>query len=141
MRAPRHGRRWIGVLEAITSVAAIGGGVGLMINGLGLPADKAPDLPIGSGWMLPGVALIAVVGGGQAVASIAELRNHERAAQATLVAGSLLVAMEVAELALIEFSWLTPAYLGLGLVEVGSGFVRLWPSLSPDQLRDRRSLS
>jgi hypothetical protein len=117
------GRRWVGVVEALTSLTAIGGGVGLMINGLGMPESDAPDL-LGGTWALPGLALITVIGGGQGLAAAAELRDHRRAGAATLAAGAAMVAFEAAELGLIPFSWLTPAFLGVGLVEIASSISR-----------------
>ncbi len=118
-----HGRRWVGAVEALTSVAGTAGGIGLMVNGLGMPPDDAPRL-LGGTWRVPGLVLIAVVGVGQGVAAAAELTDHRRAGAATLAAGALVVGLELAELRLIPFSWLTPAYLGLGLVEMGTAFGR-----------------
>lgn len=118
-----HGRRWVGAVEALTSVAGMGGGIGLMVNGLGMPPEDAPRL-LGGTWRVPGLVLIAVVGVGQGVAAMAELTDHRRAGAATLAAGAAMVGLELAELRLIPFSWLTPAYLGLGLVEMATAFER-----------------
>ena len=52
------GLRWVGVLEAATAVAAVGGGIGLMVTGLGMPDRDAPRL-LGGTWRLPGLALIS----------------------------------------------------------------------------------
>jgi hypothetical protein len=117
------GRRWVGLLEAATSVVAVGGGIGLMVNGLGMPEADAPEL-LGGTWTLPGLALIGVIGIGQGVAAALELTDSPRVGSATLAAGAAMVAFEVAELALIPFSWLTPAFLGVGVVEIASSVSR-----------------
>ena len=117
------GRRWVGMLEAATSVVAVGGGIGLMVNGLGMPDSDAPRF-LGGTWTLPGLALISVIGVGQGVAAAAELSNSPRAGSATLSAGAAMAAFELAELRLIPFSWLTPAYLAVGVVEMGSAVQR-----------------
>lgn len=126
MRAPglrTQGRRWVGATEAVTAVAGLAGGIGLMVNGLGMPPEDAPRL-LGGTWRAPGLVLIAVVGLGQGVAALAELSDSRRAGAATLAAGGALVGLELAELRLIPFSWLTPTYLGLGLVEIATALER-----------------
>lgn len=117
------GRRWVGALEAVTAVAALGGGIGLLVNGLGIPESEAPAL-LGGSWRLPGLALIGAIAAGQGIAAAAELADHRRAGLATLVAGGVMVGFEAAELRLIPFSWLTPTFLGLGAVEMASSLTR-----------------
>ena len=113
------GLRWVGALEAATAVAAVGGGIGLMLTGLGMPDRDAPRL-LGGTWRLPGLALIGVIGVGQGVAAAAELADSPRAGAATLAAGATMAAFEAAELFLIPFSWLTPGFLAVGVVEMAS---------------------
>jgi hypothetical protein len=122
MSRPRlrtYGLRWVGVLEGATAVAAVGGGIGLLVNGLGIPERDAPGL-LGGSWRLPGLALIGVIGLGQGLAAAAELTGSRRAGAATALAGASMAGFEAAELALIPFSWLTPTFLAVGVVEVAS---------------------
>lgn len=114
-----EGRRWVGVVEGATAVMATAGGIGLALNGLGMPDADAPAW-LGGDWRLPGLALALVIGGGQGLAAVAELRDSRRSGVLTAVAGAAMVAFEVAELGMIPFSWMTPAFLGVGLVEMAS---------------------
>ena len=123
VRLRTRGRRWVGAIELLTALAGTAGGVGLMINGLGMPEQDAPTL-LGGTWRLPGLALLASVGVGQGLAAAAELSDNRRAGAATLAAGAAMVGLEVAELRLIPFSWLTPAFLVVGLAEMASSVDR-----------------
>ncbi len=124
-----EGRRWVGLVEGATAVMATAGGIGLALNGLGMPDADAPAW-LGGDWRLPGLALALVIGGGQGVAAVAELRDSRRSGALTLAAGAAMVAFEVAELRMIPFSWMTPAFLGVGLVEMASSATRSQPAAS-----------
>ena len=114
---PRHPLTWA---AACTGLTAIGGGVGLMIKGIGMTDEMLPRLPGVHSWRLPGVALIAIVGVPQTAAAVAEWRRSPSAPRITATAGALLIGMELAELALIPFSWMQPAFLTVGAAEVAA---------------------
>jgi uncharacterized membrane protein (UPF0136 family) len=123
LRLRTRGRTSVGAIEALTAVAGCVGGIGLIVNGLGMRQEDAPAL-LGGTWRVPGLALLVCVGAGQALAAAAELSDDRRAGGVTLAAGAAMVCLEVAELRLIPFSWLTPAFLAVGLAEMASSVER-----------------
>jgi hypothetical protein len=115
-------RRWQGVVLAvvlgIVGFNAIYGGVGLMRDGMGMPAEWVDRLPFGS-WALAGVALLVGVAAPQFAACWLVLAGHPRAALAAAAAGTVLVAWIVVQvLVLRRYFVLQPVIAGLGLVEV-----------------------
>jgi len=85
----RRMARWalIGV-ELLIGAAATSGGIGLMSDSIGMPAEWLDGTPFGS-WLLPGILLLAVVALPMIVAAVAELDRASWAYAASLVAGAL----------------------------------------------------
>ena len=115
-------RRWQGVTLAIllgfVGINGVYGGVGLIRDGMGMPADWVDRLPFGS-WALAGVALLIGVCVPQFAACWLIVVRHPRAVLAAAVAGAVLVAWIVVQvLVLRRYFFLQPVIAVLGLVEV-----------------------
>lgn len=97
--------------------AALGAVLGVAANGAGVPLQYLEGTPFSS-YVIPGLILGVIVGGTQAVAAIAELRRHPRAALAATIAGSGMVIWIFVELAITGYFWLQGLYFALGLGEL-----------------------
>ncbi|MBM6400670.1 hypothetical protein [Phycicoccus sonneratiae] len=119
----RTARGWPGttllVVLVLVALNAVYGGVGLMVNGMGMPREWLEHLPVDS-WVLPGVALFLTVAVPQALAAVEVWRAGERAPLVGLAAGAALVLWIVVQLLLLRrYFFLQPVIAGLGLVEMG----------------------
>jgi hypothetical protein len=118
----RTGPGWarVGLLVVLILVAtsAVYGGVGLIVNGMGMPDEWLANLPVDT-WTWPGVALLVTVALPQLVAAWLVVRRHRWAAFAGLLAGAGLVLWIGVQLALLQrYFFLQPVIAGLGLVEM-----------------------
>ena len=105
-------------LELLVAVNAGYGGVGLMLNGLGMPAEWLAGTPFDT-WVLPGVFLLAVVAAPMAVAAAAELTRRSWAFAASLAAGTLQAGWIVAQVAIIQrYFVLQPVMFAAGVLVV-----------------------
>lgn len=105
--------------------AAIGGVLGVVFEGAGLPVEYLRGTPFDS-FVVPGLILGVVVGGTQLLAAITSHRNHARWSVLGATAGFGMVIWIFAELALLgEFSWLQVVYFALGLGEIAMVLVIL----------------
>lgn len=102
-------------LEVIVGVAAVYGGVGLMVDGLGMPDGWLVGTPFGS-WLLPGVFLLLVVAAPMLLAASGELAGRSWAFAASLAAGALQAGWIVAQLLIIQrYFVLQPIMFGAGV--------------------------
>lgn len=121
----------LGVLEATIAVSAVAGGVGVMINGLGMSLDLLEGSPF-TGFFWPGVILAVAVGGSGLLAWVALLAHAPRAMEAGAGAGVLLAGWILVQVAMLGYiSVLQPVMGALGLVTL---FVAL-------EARRRRNLA
>lgn len=106
-------------LEVIIAVNAIYGGIGLMVNGMGMPDDWLEATPFRS-WTLPGVALLASVAVPMSIAGVGELTRWRLAYLASVTAGLVLVGWIVVQvLVLRRYFFLQPALGVAGAFVVG----------------------
>jgi hypothetical protein len=122
---PARGRPGNTLLVVLVLVAlnAVHGGVGLMVNGMGMPDEWLEHLPVDT-WVLPGVALLLTVAAPQALAALAVWRAGERAPLVGVLAGAALVLWILVQLALLQrYFFLQPVIAGLGLAEVALALV------------------
>jgi hypothetical protein len=121
--ARRGWRGWLlAFLLAFVTIGAVYGGIGLIINGLGMPADWADRLPLRS-WVVGGLALLLTVALPQALSCRLVLRSHPRAAVAGVLAGLALIAwIGVQLLVLRRYFFLQPVIAGIGLAELLLGW-------------------
>jgi len=102
------------VLLAFNAVSALGGGVGVMGDAIGLPLSWLRLTPFHS-YLVPGIALFAVVGGSAAVALAAVAWRLWSPVWPAAASGVIMVGWIVAEVIWIrQFSWLQLAYLVTG---------------------------
>lgn len=119
-RGTRRGWAGTGLLVVLLVVAAnaLYGGVGLMVNGLGMPEEWLEPLPVDT-WAWPGVALLLTVAVPQLAAAWLVWRRHPWGPAAGLLAGAGLVLWIAVQLVLLQrYFFLQPVIAGLGLVEV-----------------------
>ena len=106
-------------LEVIIAVNAVYGGIGLMVNGMGMPGDWLDGTPFDS-WTLPGVLLVATVAVPMSVAAVGELAGSRLAYLASVVAGLVLIGWIAAEvLVLRQYFFLQPVLGVAGILVVG----------------------
>jgi hypothetical protein len=108
-------RRPLIVLETLTAVSALYGGIGLMSdNAIHMPDSWLQSSPFSS-WTLPGLFLLGVVAVPMGVAAVLEVLRSRRAAGASLIAGGLLVGWICVEFVMIgKFSFLQPVMVVIG---------------------------
>ena len=110
---------------ALTGVAAVAGGIGLLVGEIQLPIEWLQDSPFRS-YTLPGLALAIVVGGMSLLSAGMVLIHHPLGTLVSLAAGVSLVIFEVVEFAVLHYvSWLQPLFFAVGLVIAGLA-VLLW---------------
>lgn len=137
--------RTVLALEAVTAVAAYGGGAVMIADPSGRLIGFGPGMldriPFSS-WLLPGVALAGSNGVLPTVVALATLRGREWPARfGHVVAGSVLLAWPVAETALFGYPlsgeprWLRPVVAGTGVAIAGLG---VWLRTSSSAGADRR---
>lgn len=91
----RDGDPWLQALaglDALIALLALWGGVELAVGAAGfqLPTEWIAPLGLHS-WLLPGIALIVVIGGPMAVAAVSSWRGGRRAAMVSVAAGAILI--------------------------------------------------
>ena len=118
--APRRGAAGGALLVVLVLVAAnaVYGGIGLVLDGMGMPLEWLDRLPVDS-WTWPGVALLATVALPQLVAAWYVGRRDPRAGVVGLVAGAALVLWIVVQVLLLQrYFFLQPVIAGLGVLEM-----------------------
>jgi len=112
--------------QAFVALTALAGGAVLMIGALDAgfssswtpPAEYLEGSPFPS-YLVPGVILAVVIGGGHGFA-FAELERHRPwALLAAAAAGFALLVWIFVQMAVIPFSVLQAVYFGAGLLEIG----------------------
>jgi hypothetical protein len=117
------------VLEVLVAVNALYGGIGLIVNGMGMPPDWLAGTPFGS-WAIPGVLLILLVAAPMAGAAIVELAGGRRAGQLSMIAGAVLVGWIVAQVVILRHYFiLQPILFAVGVLIVA--LARLVPHRRP----------
>ncbi len=117
--------RWsLLVLFGFVTLNAVYGGIGLMINGMGMPAEWLAATPFAS-WVLPGVALLALVAVPQAAALVLVARDRPDADRWAMWAGVVLMGWIVVQVAILgRFFFLQPVIFTFGAVEAGLAALR-----------------
>lgn len=118
--APRRGASGGALLVVLLLVAAnaVYGGIGLVLDGMGMPLEWLERLPVDT-WTWPGVALLATVALPQLVAAWFVVRRDPRAGVVGLVVGAALVLWIVVQVLLLQrYFFLQPVIAGLGVLEM-----------------------
>jgi menaquinone-dependent protoporphyrinogen oxidase len=129
---PRSMSTWHRVvltLCAFTGLTAVLGGIGLVTAPRGSPSVPPLSVleatPFGS-FLVPGLVLLLVVGGGNLVAAVMEARRLRYAELAAAAGGALVTGWIVVQMALIGvISWMQLLYLAVGLTTL-TGSIWLW---------------
>ena len=117
MRRGWAGWGLFGVL-CLVGVNAVYGGIGLIVNGMGMPDDWLEHTPFDS-WLLPGLALLVTVALPQFAAARVVLRRDPRAPLVGMAVGAALVLWILVQLAVLQrYFFLQPVIAGFGVVEV-----------------------
>jgi hypothetical protein len=87
-------------VELVVGLMAVPCGIGLMIDGLGIPRSELEGTPFDS-FVIPGLLLSVVVGGSLLAAAWTVWRHHPLAPLASLAAGCVLLGWIVVETVLI----------------------------------------
>jgi len=103
----------LGVL-LLVAVNAIYGGIGLAVNGMGMPSEWLDRLPVDT-WTLPGAALLLTVAVPQLVAAWLVWRKDRRAGAVGFGAGGALVLWIAVQLLVLQrYFFLQPVIAVLG---------------------------
>ena len=105
--------RWVLVgVEAVIAINALYGGIGLMVNGMGMPSDWLEATPFQS-WTVPGFFLLAVIAVPMSIAAIGELTRWRRADVASMAAGVVLIGWIVVQLLVLRRYFFLQPVLGV----------------------------
>jgi hypothetical protein len=88
------------ILTSFLALTAIGGGIGLL-TGLNAPPLVFLDGSPFSSYIIPGLALLILVGGTAAFASISLFRNHRYAWTVVVASATVVVVFEIVEVTYI----------------------------------------
>jgi hypothetical protein len=88
------------VLVAFLALTAIAGGVALLAGVIAPPVEMLGGSPFGS-YLIPGLALLFVVGGSALAATVMLVRGHPRGVAAAVVAGAMIIGFEIVEVLVI----------------------------------------
>lgn len=118
-----HPRRswWLALLIVgwFNLVSALGGGLGLIAaNGMGMPLSWLEGTPFDS-FVIPGLILLLIVGGTQALAVLGQHRRQPWCFAAAGVAGFGMVIWVYVEVALLPvYSFLHTLYFSTGVLQL-----------------------
>jgi len=108
---PHYGERQRQIMAAINAIAGVGAiavGVGLIGGWIGMSTSYLADTPFNS-YLIPGLLLIVIVGGGLLTASYLAASRSNFALQASLASGFMLLGWVSFEIMLIGMiNWLQP---------------------------------
>ncbi len=101
-------------LHLFNALSAVGGGIALAADLLGVPTTLLRHTPFTS-FVAPGVFLAVVIGGSATIGAAALLARWPRALVTSGAAGAVMVGWILGETLLVEgFSWLQGLYLATG---------------------------
>ena len=93
----------LAVIEACIGLGAIGGGIALLIGAMGqwLPVAFLQGTPF-SDYIIPGLILTVVVGGGMLLAAATQFIQREWAVLLSAAMGLIMIGWEIVEVAIID---------------------------------------
>jgi hypothetical protein len=107
------------VVEAFVAIGAIYGSIMLITDAWRLDRSMLRHLPVDT-WVLPGVALAALIAVPYVLATILVVMRHSMARTVSLAAGGILVGWILAQLVLIQqYFFLQPVMAVSGLLTIG----------------------
>jgi len=110
----------LAAVHAVVGFAAVGGGIGLVRNGLGMPEEWLLSTPFDN-WVIPGVLLAIGVGGSQLLAAALLSTHDPQARSASMAAGVGVAAWIVLQsLLLHRFHPIAPVMFCVGVLEAAT---------------------
>lgn len=89
------------LIQLFVGITALVCGLGLMVNGLGIPREQLQGTPFDS-FVIPGLILAIVVGGSLIAAAWMTWRRSSLASRASLIAGCILLGWIMVEATMID---------------------------------------
>jgi hypothetical protein len=119
------------ILDVFLALTASAGGVGLLTGIVAPPVELLAGSPF-KDYIIPGLALLVLVGGGALLAAVLTVRRHPLAPLASAAAGGMILFFEIVEVFAIGSEpgaarGMQLFYFGLGLVIVTLAFLQ-WRS-------------
>lgn len=97
--------RWLAGLLLFNGVGAVGGGIALLTDNIGLPLSLLDGTPF-STYVIPGWILLVVVGGSSIAASFLVWRMSRFSVEASVAAGLILLGWITTEFVMIPGAWM-----------------------------------
>lgn len=117
----------IGLIAAnlFLGVTAVAGGLALLLGWIAPGLELLEGSPFTS-YTIPGLALLALVGGSALLAGGAALRRAAWGPPASVVAAAAIIIFEGVEIAVIGYHWLQAAYLAVGVLIAALAALLWW---------------
>jgi hypothetical protein len=117
----------LGVLQVLTGLGAVAGGLGLALDpsgsSVGMPLDMLKSTPF-STFFMPGIVLLLVIGLGNLVGATASFTRYRYAGDIAIALGFFLIAWILLQVYWFAgFHWLHAMYLVIGLLELTLGWL------------------
>lgn len=117
----RRALLWLTIFLAVTTIA---GGIGILTGVLGLDESDLDGSPFSS-YVVPGLALLVLVGGTATAAAILLRRSDPLAPFVAAAAGGAMMIFEIVQMRYIPFHFLQVVYLVVGALTFGLA-IRVW---------------
>ena len=88
------------LFNGFLALTAIAGGIGLLVGLNAPPVEMLAGSPFTS-YIIPGLALLVIVGGVALIATIMLVRRHSKAVLASVIAGAVIIGFEIVEVLVI----------------------------------------
>lgn len=117
--------RGLGIFMALVGLSAVAGGTALLSDvqggNMGFSVDDLDDTPFDD-YLIPGLLLLIAVGGSQLLGGFALLRGWRRGPELAIVAGAVLAGWIAVQMTMIQFHFLQPLFLAIGLAIMLAGW-------------------
>ena len=88
------------LFNGFLALTAIAGGIGLLAGLNAPPVEMLAGSPFTS-YIIPGLALLVIVGGVALIATLMLVRRHSKAVLASVIAGAVIIGFEIVEVLVI----------------------------------------
>jgi hypothetical protein len=116
----------LGIWATFWGLAAVAGAIGFLsdVSGgnIGVPIEDLEDTPFDD-FLVPGLILLLAVGGSELLAGFALLRRWVLGPELLLLAGAVLVGWIAVQMTMIQFSFLQPLLMVIGVTMMLGGWV------------------
>jgi hypothetical protein len=112
------------VCEIFLAVSTIVSGISMLVGFL-KPGDALKDSWF-SDFTIPGILLIVVLGGLAVAGTVVLLKRLPWAPFVTFSSGMAIIIWICVQMTMVQYSWMQPAFLGLGVVIAALAQVLYW---------------